>query len=303
MIQNGIVVGTDFSAGSNRAVEYAAMLARACGAELTVTHCWNAGSWPALLALGEIQVESVLEAARESTASTLAKVVERLREAGTDARSELREGPASRQLPDVARSRNAGLIVLGRRGTARLAHVHIGSVSERVVRTATTPVLIVPDAEHALRPPRRLLIGIDFSSASAEAVDVGLKINAELECDQPPVLLHAYQDERALWLASASEILMAQPLPHDVGRVRRWLERHGVDRSTFVLRNETGLAETALPDVARRESCDWIVIGLQGRTALASFLMGSTTLRVLERAEGPVLVVPPTHPPERESVG
>jgi nucleotide-binding universal stress UspA family protein len=54
--------------------------------------------------------------------------------------------------------------------------------------------------------------------------------------------------------------------------------------------------EQFLVSAADREACDWLVLGLQGRTALAALLMGSTTDRVLKLADRPVLVIPMTSP-------
>ena len=55
-----------------------------------------------------------------------------------------------------------------------------------------------------------------------------------------------------------------------------------------------GRPETALVEIAKDTHCDWIVVGVQGRTALADLLIGGTTDRVLKLADRPVLAVPAT---------
>ena len=52
-------------------------------------------------------------------------------------------GSAAREIVEHAQGNNINLIVMGTHGRGGLAHLLIGSVAERVVRTATCPVLTV----------------------------------------------------------------------------------------------------------------------------------------------------------------
>jgi nucleotide-binding universal stress UspA family protein len=54
------------------------------------------------------------------------------------------EGPPAAAIVRAARRERAGLIVLGTHGRTGLTRILIGSVAERVVRTARCPVLTVP---------------------------------------------------------------------------------------------------------------------------------------------------------------
>ena len=62
---------------------------------------------------------------------------------GLDVDLALGEGLASVEIPRMATERDADLIVMGTRGLTGLEHVLVGSVTERVCRTATVPVLVV----------------------------------------------------------------------------------------------------------------------------------------------------------------
>ena len=53
-------------------------------------------------------------------------------------------GTAWRDLFDVAESRNARVVVVGRRGVSRLRSALLGSVSRGLVEHARVPVLVVP---------------------------------------------------------------------------------------------------------------------------------------------------------------
>jgi nucleotide-binding universal stress UspA family protein len=52
-------------------------------------------------------------------------------------------GPVWQAIVDTARERDAAVIVMGARGLTGVQHVLLGSVSERVVRHADRPVLVL----------------------------------------------------------------------------------------------------------------------------------------------------------------
>ena len=62
---------------------------------------------------------------------------------GTVAQAYVRKGGAAEQIVALAEEIDAGLIVVGSRGWARLSRALIGSVSEAVVQYAHCPVLVV----------------------------------------------------------------------------------------------------------------------------------------------------------------
>jgi nucleotide-binding universal stress UspA family protein len=60
------------------------------------------------------------------------------------ATSTIRRGDPARIIVEHAKAERHDLIVVGTHGRAGLAHLFLGSVAERVVRTAPVPVLTVP---------------------------------------------------------------------------------------------------------------------------------------------------------------
>jgi nucleotide-binding universal stress UspA family protein len=67
-----------------------------------------------------------------------------LTEAGVEAETVLRVGRPAEEILDNAEEGDFDLIVLGHRGMGAARRFLMGSVSERVVRHATRPVLVVP---------------------------------------------------------------------------------------------------------------------------------------------------------------
>lgn len=301
-MERAVLVGTDFSPSARRAVDLAVRLASKTGGALSVAHVWNPHALSSTLFSGSISVEPVMEAARAGAEAALQAEVERVRATtGVDVTGHFIEGVASREIVVLGRALDAPLIIAGRRGSANLSHALLGSVSERVARGADRPVLVVPEGVSELDVPERLVVGIDFSSAAGEALRVATRLSEALGC-APPLLLHAYQDERAEWLASWSETGRALHRSHHRAEIATWVERVSPESTGARVLSVEGAVDEQLVRIAREGQGDWIVLGLQGRTALASFLMGTTTRRVLELAEAPVLIVPALHAPERESI-
>jgi universal stress protein A len=150
MFISRILVPTDFSADASAALDYAQALGRPFGASVCLLHVVEnplaAGVWSSDMYTAEIaglQINLVRDAA------------ERLQElvpAGAGwMTTEVRTGPAAREILAVAQERKADLIVMGTRGRTGLAHVLLGSVAERVVRMAPCPVLTLhaPAKAHA----------------------------------------------------------------------------------------------------------------------------------------------------------
>ena len=64
-------------------------------------------------------------------------------EAGVTVETHLSEGPISAVIVNLAKKLEADLIVMGTRGLSGLKHVLLGSVAERIVRSAPCPVMTV----------------------------------------------------------------------------------------------------------------------------------------------------------------
>ena len=85
--------------------------------------------------------------AREAAAGKLGQAVEKARAEGVEVEGHLGEVPAAAAVVGAADEVGADLIVIGTRGHTGLKHALLGSVAERVTRTAPCSVLTVKDGE------------------------------------------------------------------------------------------------------------------------------------------------------------
>jgi nucleotide-binding universal stress UspA family protein len=90
-----------------------------------------------------VEVEAVLDNAREHFEMGLKRVVERGRALGIGIATETVVGHPAEQLIHRAEAEHVDLIIVGRRGTSLFQKLMLGSVSEHVLRYAYCPVLLV----------------------------------------------------------------------------------------------------------------------------------------------------------------
>jgi nucleotide-binding universal stress UspA family protein len=140
-----ILVPTDFSAHADAALRYALDLARAVNATVGLLHVVEdplaAGMWASEVYTTELAGLTI----------NLSKdAEERLRRTAAEHAADdaiivhgVRMGRAATTIVEVAAEVSADLIVMGPAGRSGIAHVLMGSVAERVVRTAACPVLTV----------------------------------------------------------------------------------------------------------------------------------------------------------------
>ena len=138
-----ILVPTDFSAASDAALTYARSLARQFGASINLVHVledpFASGAFvgDGVVAMPLDLRESLERAAREQLAQRHDEHAKTLPLSSTD----LLTGSAARRIVEHAEATSANLIVMGTHGRGGLGHLLLGSIAEKVVRTAKCPVL------------------------------------------------------------------------------------------------------------------------------------------------------------------
>jgi universal stress protein A len=146
-----IIVPTDFSECSDRALALADWLAQQHGARITLLHVVEVPSGLAL----DTMVHPVEQAESSTVAHYLSGPAhERMRQQcsrlfGRQPHAvQVAFGSASETIVSVASEQQGDLIVMGTHGRTGIRHLLLGSVAERVVRSAACPVLVVRQPGH-----------------------------------------------------------------------------------------------------------------------------------------------------------
>jgi nucleotide-binding universal stress UspA family protein len=139
-----IVVATDFSKASERAVAAAAVLARQNEAKCTLVHVFDPEAFAPRAGAYQLHSESmtVEPEVEQAIHEELRRVAEeRLKDAPTVKTALVLARNAANGIVDYAKKEDADLIVIATHGRSGLSHFLIGSVAEKVVRHAPCPVL------------------------------------------------------------------------------------------------------------------------------------------------------------------
>jgi nucleotide-binding universal stress UspA family protein len=135
-----ILVPHDFSETAQRALEFALDLAGPLGARIHVMFAYEVPAYAfpeaPVLEMETPQIERAAQTALEGLAS-------RARRPGVAVECVLRRGVPWSEINAAAKAISADLIIMGTHGRRGLARALIGSVAEKVVRTAPCPVLAV----------------------------------------------------------------------------------------------------------------------------------------------------------------
>ena len=148
-----ILVPTDFSATAERAIDYALALAKKLGASVHLCHCAPEADYEVagLVSPGmRTAAASFIQQAMELTNSAHAEletVAARKRDLGVPLTTSMLKGEEPAEAIAVAAlDLGSDLIVIGSRSRSGVRHLLLGSVAEKVMRSAHCPVLVVhPD--------------------------------------------------------------------------------------------------------------------------------------------------------------
>ena len=137
-----ILCPIDLSETSKPAFEYAVALAAQLGAELELLHVYQLPAYA--LPEGGLEILAGLEAEIENQLQQqLDAFAKHSTEPSVKITTVLGTGVPYVEIIRAAKQRKADLIVIGTHGRTGLAHLLIGSVAERVVRTSEVPVLSI----------------------------------------------------------------------------------------------------------------------------------------------------------------
>jgi nucleotide-binding universal stress UspA family protein len=290
-----ILCPIDLSDFSPPVLAHAAALARLYGAEITALHVFAAWLPPPGQATYPRWMMEIPEA-RQSISEELQTLVDPFTTQGHALSLRTADGDAASEIVRHARDLNADLIVMGTHGRSGFDRFTLGSVTEKVLRKASCPVLTLPPGAARVVEAveyRQVLWPTDFSEPSERALE--LAVSLAVRAKGVVLGLHVI------------ETFGGGPLPPDSPEYVTEFRRYQCDDAKRVLHELTQKQEaTGCPideavvvgkpyqeilRVAADRNADVIVIGVRGRGSVDLTLFGSTTNQVVRRAPCPVLTL------------
>jgi nucleotide-binding universal stress UspA family protein len=139
-----VLIPHDFSETSEAAVRYAIALAHNFGAQLYLIHVSDKARFEMATEF-PLGLDGTLE---DAVRERMLKILSPREQVEFKPVFEFRSGSPAAEIVKFAREQNIDLIVMGTHGRGFVAHVVMGSVAEKVVRTAPCPVLTVRAVQH-----------------------------------------------------------------------------------------------------------------------------------------------------------
>lgn len=280
-----ILVTTDFSPESDRALDYALALARRYDARIYLAHVIAPDPFLyAEPALAEATYEKVRQAAEQGMADIL--VSGKLR--GIPHEVLLEEGQVWQTLEQMIQKHEIDLVVTATHGRGKVHKVLIGSVAEEIFRQANCAVLTVgprvkgePAREVELK---NILFATDFGAgaekAAAHAFSLAQEHGARL------TMLHVIQEATAF-----TEESVRRQREFNIEKLEQLVPEGAENWCKPVFRATFGEAAEEIITMARETNADLIVMGAKARKNLAGHVPGTIAYNVVVKAGCPVLTV------------
>jgi len=271
-----VLVATDLSVHSDRAVERALRLAAARGAELDIVHVMEEG----LPAEAQAEVTAAGESAigAKLAASPFADKVK--------VTIDLVVGNAQTDIVERAVMASADCIVLGLHDRLLAENLPIeGTLAETVIGGSALPVLLVRNEPRGAY--RSVVVAIDFSPLSHAAIQAAVLVAPEAALH----LVHAYEGDSGQ--AHKAEQRLKSFVSGESQVFERAALQAGLPEIAVKTIAEQGNPRDALKTQIDRRGADLLVMGTRGRTGLTRTFLGSVTTDLINERLCDVLVIRP----------
>ncbi len=275
MCPTKILIPHDGSSQSDKAVDYVSMLSQRMTLQVRLVRCYEPPA--AIYSLPELglyvdafsdqRLEQLLEQELEKKKSALP---------GVSCQVSVERMSAAEGILDWAES--VDLVVMSSHGRGALGRWLVGSVTTRVARACSKPVLVVPRQAGSPRL-QTILVCLDGSSFAEAGLREGLNLASAFAA-------------QVIVYRCVPVIYPGIGLEEHLKEAQEYLERIQAEHAGFITRavlhqsdGRPGIVETA-----QEESADLIVLGRRGTGGLSRWIMGSVAEEVLHQAVCPVLV-------------
>lgn len=279
-----IMVATDFSERSDRALRRATLLAKQSGAAMSLVHV-----------VDDDQPKRMVDSEREAAAELLREQVATLKGVdGIVCNAQVVLADAFVGIIQAAEELAPDLLVLGPHRRQALRDVFVGTTAERTLRSVKCQVLManVPP----VGPYRHVLLTTDLSPDSPHAANVftGLDVARRARSS----VLHVF-DAPGLRLAMSHTLGEEGKREHieEVcreadGALAAFVEELDGPWGKRIVRNEKTSTAGEILTAANELRADLIIVGTR-RTGMARVFLGSVAEQVLRTSEHDVLAIPP----------
>lgn len=270
-----ILVPVDFSKHSENALKVASKMAKKQNAEIVVVHMMGLND--SVITKEDDSMEGMFFL--QLTQKRFTEFLDKDYLEGITIHQTVRNYKVFSEIDDVAKEYGVDLIVMGSHGSSGISEVFVGSNTEKVVRTATIPVLVIKEDN-------------DFSASKAV-----------FACDYKLESLDVFKKITSLFKALDVEVrLLYVNLPGENYESTHQIEQRianfliHLDGDSNILPEDISIysdysVEKGVFNYAKKIKADIIGIPTHGRRGLAHFFSGSISEDIVNHSKLPVLTM------------
>ena len=266
-----IIVGTDFSEGSQIALELAVDVANRMQTDIMLVWVKREKKL-----FSDSQLDTMEHLAQDKMRELCEKVQPNMQHGKIEWK--IVSGKVSSALASLANKLSALMIIVGTNGASGFEKYWMGSTAVRVVQDAPCPVLSIR-------------AGYDFHK-KLERIVVPIRVNANSRQKVPPAA------SMAKIFGSEVHILGLLELKEEVGALRTYvaqstdyLEREGVPYN-FQIRNFDNYSDAVL-EYADEVKADLVVINTEQDKIISQLFLGTNAQQIVNKSQIPVLCIHP----------
>jgi nucleotide-binding universal stress UspA family protein len=280
-----ILLATDLSARSDRALDRATQLANQWAAALIIVHALEEQSEAMRSSYRYEDLPSWRRPPSPAVAIE-AKIRQDIRETVSDLRVIVTQGDPAKAILEIAGQEHCDLIVVGAARDQGLGRINLGQIVETLIRRAPTSVLVVKTRPSGAY--RHILVGTDFT----EEARYSLSVAAHLFPDSLFAVMHAFDMPYRLLMTSSqlSRDFSAMELEEMKTHVNEAVLPPQV-RTSLVTLIEHGPPEQMIHKYVVEQNADLTVIGTIGRGMFFHLLIGGHAPRIIDATPSDILVV------------
>ena len=278
-----LLLATDFSTRSDRALRRAALIADKSGAAITLLHV-----------IDDDQPRYLIDRHHQAAAMLLEDAVKTIRQFDrVEADMNIMTGDVASSIVQVAEEIDAAMIVVGpyRR---KLKNIFIGTTAERTIERSDRPVLMANGMPSGVY--ERTFLALDLDDASRSAVRAARALGV-IE-GTVVTAMHAFEAPAAGMMRRAMEVPDA--IDHYVAgeeaqarpKVEEFLAELDVRPELLLLRPIEAVPAQSILACAEAENAELVVVGANRRRGAERLLLRSVATEILRQADCDVLVVP-----------
>ena len=271
-----ILIPTDFSSCANHASNFAINLAQLFGARITYVHLMSIPiDWTHLEKdQTKKMYPDVTQKVNEAN-TKLQELRDRAEQEGVDAEFYVHYNESLEFLLEFAEKRNVDMIIMGSHGANGIREFFIGTNTQKIIRNANIPVLVV---KNQVKPIRKIAIVSDFGEQMEDANHFVKQFTTTFKAEVHLAYVNtpfAFFDSRTILKRMAS---FAE-------------EFQNVDIYKMHIHNDYQI-ESGIKHFCADHNIDLIVMGTHGKKGIDRLFSGSMAENVINHQQVPVLCLP-----------